>query len=215
MPTEHIVQPGEHLVGIAAKYGFFNWQKLWDDPRNTGLRATRGNPCVLAPGDRLLIPDRRPKTILLSTGRSHHCRVARASLRLRLLIVDFDGTPLSNANGKLAVEGTVIDVMTDQSGLLKQGIPATAEDATLTFTDPATGVEVVLALKIGQLDPVETRAGQKSRLNNLGWNAGSVESEDDEAFRRGLREFQAQNGLPVDGICGLQTQAKLTERYGC
>ena len=71
-----------------------------------------------------------------------------------------------------------------------------------------------IPIQIGHLDPVDTPSGQTARLNNLGYNAGSGGEAGRVQFEMAVQEFQVDNGLPVDGVCGPQTQAKLQETHG-
>ena len=52
----HKVVQGEHLFGIARKYGFPDWKKIWNHGQNAELKELRKNPNVLFPGDELLFP---------------------------------------------------------------------------------------------------------------------------------------------------------------
>src|ERR1022692_4895855 len=103
MPTEHVVAEGEHIAGIAQQHGFLSWKPIWDDPGNGDLKAQRGSPAVLAPGDRLVIPDLPKQTVTLATGKTHTFRVARPTLKVRVIVCDFDGTPIAKAPCKVAV----------------------------------------------------------------------------------------------------------------
>jgi peptidoglycan hydrolase-like protein with peptidoglycan-binding domain len=71
---------------------------------------------------------------------------------------------------------------------------------------------------------VDEVSGQIGRLNNLGYDAGELDSpvaspeqerHRSEHFRSAVEEFQCDHGLLVDGICGARTQAKLEEIHGC
>lgn len=74
---------------------------------------------------------------------------------------------------------------------------------------------MAIPIKIGHLDPVDEISGQQGRLNNLGYYFGDIDGNDSPRFRMAVEEFQCENGLTVDGICGPNTQAKLKEVYGC
>jgi len=52
MPV-HTVAQGEHLSGIAAKYGFQKVATIWEHPDNAGLKSKRKNPHILLPGDKI------------------------------------------------------------------------------------------------------------------------------------------------------------------
>ena len=51
----YVVRQGEHLAGIAARYGF-DPQPVWEHEANSELREQRRDPQILAPGDLLYIP---------------------------------------------------------------------------------------------------------------------------------------------------------------
>jgi hypothetical protein len=55
-PHIHTVQRGETLSGIAAKYGFSDWKKVYQHPANEALRKQRPNPNNIVPGDKVNIP---------------------------------------------------------------------------------------------------------------------------------------------------------------
>jgi len=40
MSITHIVKQGEHLPGIASKYGFANCDTLWNHPQNLEIKKT-------------------------------------------------------------------------------------------------------------------------------------------------------------------------------
>lgn len=105
---------------------------------------------------------------------------------------------------------------TDPEGRVEHDIPATATEATLAIKDPSSPLNgVIIPLKLGHLDSVKTRSGQRARLANLGYAAGPAENEDDGAFVSAVEEFHSDHGLDVDGKCGPRTQAKLLAVHGC
>jgi murein L,D-transpeptidase YcbB/YkuD len=58
-------------------------------------------------------------------------------------------------------------------------------------------------------------SGQVALLKILGYSAGDVNQPDPRALRSALEEFQCDNGLQVDGVCGPKTQPKLKRVHGC
>jgi len=83
----------------------------------------------------------------------------------------------------------------------------------------ATWIEVDLTLGIGELDPIDTPSGQMHRLHNLGYEPGPpvppVTDEDRRRRRSAIEEFQCDQGLAVDGVCGPATQGRLLQVHGC
>lgn len=210
MAQYHIVEQGEQLSGIAARHGFRSFRTIWDDARNDDLRRLRRNPHVLMPGDRIYVPDVQLKKETADTTQRHLYKVLGPGLVLRILLKDLDDGPVRNTACRLEVEGRTFDLTTDDQGFIEQRIPVNAREGRLTVEGEA------VPIAIGFLDPVTETSGQKARLNNLGYHAGDPEAaDDDERFRIAVEEFQCDQDLPVNGICGEETRAKLLEAHGC
>jgi len=52
------IKPGDTLSKIAQKYGYdaLNWKKIWEDPKNVALIASRGAPEKIEQNDVLFVP---------------------------------------------------------------------------------------------------------------------------------------------------------------
>lgn len=217
MAEYHIVSQGEHLSGIAANYGFTSYHEIWDHPNNADLKGKRKNPNVLFPGDRLFVPDRETGKYSRSTDKRHTFKVKQSPLKLRLVLQDQYEKPIDSANCLLVVEGDSHKLTTDSQGKLELVIPPTARSAYLVVQDPEETPHdgIAVSIKIGDLDPVEEISGQQARLRNLGYFWGEVDGNSSQDFLSAVEEFQCENQLTVDGICGPQTQAKLKQEHGC
>jgi N-acetylmuramoyl-L-alanine amidase len=214
MSTDHIVGQGEHLSQIAEKYGFRDYKTIWNHPSNAKLQKLRHSPNVLMPGDTVHIPDKVQKEEACPTEQTHRFKLADSRLYLHLALKDFDDQPLANAKCELKIDGKSISLTTDGSGHLKAPIAPTSTEATLTFHDPLVPFDVSVPIKIGHLDPVEEVSGQKARLSNLGYITRPIEDLDDTTLRHAIQEFQCDLGLPVNGVCNAETQAKLKKLHG-
>ena len=217
MSTVYTVQQGDHLSKIAMNFGFSDYRVIWDHPDNAALKAKRKNPNVLFPGDTLFIPDRELREESCSTDQRHRFTVRTTVPKLRLVLEDLYETPIANANCMLVVGNDVRNVTTDGSGRIEQVLPPGEDNAYLIIQDDSqTAFNFVeIPLKIGHLDPVEELTGQQARLKNLGYFFGEIGDKEDESFRAAVEEFQCDNSLTVDGICGPKTQAKLKAVHGC
>jgi N-acetylmuramoyl-L-alanine amidase len=200
---------GEHISSISRKYGFPNWDKVWDHPDNAGLKNRREDPNVLYPGDAVTIPDLRVGEEAGETDMRHRFKLKTPTLMLRFVLKDVCDVPVSSNTCRLIVEGEVYELTTDAGGMIEQKIPLTAQKGSLEID----GNKV--KLQIGHLDPVSETTGQRARLNNLGYNAGPMDCNCDDRLRSAIEEFQCDADLYVDGICGSNTQARLIEVYGC
>jgi Putative peptidoglycan binding domain len=204
----HVVQQGEHLSGIARQYGFRDYQTIWNHAQNAGLREQRPNPHVLYPGDNVYIPDKQARSASLATGQVHRFVLEGKRLKLRLAVQDWNGHPIKNTPCTLVVESQTYKLNTDADGIVSQEISPEARKGKLSIRD------MELELLIGHLDPVDWISGWRARLNNLGYNAGDAEKEDDLKLRSAIEQFQHDSGLKRDGSCGPKTQAALLKAHG-
>src|SRR5881397_3545632 len=116
MSTDHVVQQGEHLSQIAAKYGFRDYKTIWNHPDNAALKKLRQSPNVLLPGDKLRIPDKTQKEESCPTGQMYYYKLTGERLYLHLALKDFDDQPLANTKCELQVEGKTTSLSSDGNG---------------------------------------------------------------------------------------------------
>jgi hypothetical protein len=198
MSKIHIVKQGEHLSGIAAKYGFGDWHIVWKDGENAKLRAVR-DPHVLFPGDKLFIPERAEKTEKGETAIVHTFEINIPLLLLRLRVLDLDRRPVAEAPCELRVKPVEVTLKkTDAKGIVEEEISNTLRDAELLVKKTIPPVkkgddprieQLKFDLKVGDLNPETTFSGQQARLNNLGYFAGYTPDDIDQ-FWWAVEEFQ-------------------------
>jgi N-acetylmuramoyl-L-alanine amidase len=205
------VKQGDHITAIAEKYGFLDYNIIWNHPNNAELKKKRVNPHVILPGDQIFIPDKKLKTETVSTTKVHFFRVNLKPLQLRIALKDFDDLPIANADCELHVEGSVYQLKTDKDGRIEKEIPTTAENGLLKVPD--LGIE--FPIKIGHLDPEDEPTGWKARLINLGYYPGGLEDENAEELKHAIEEFQCDQKLPVTGELDAATLSKLKQVHGC
>ncbi len=208
MPTTHIVKQGEHLSQIAQQHGFATFEPIWEHPDNAELKAARQFPHVLFPGDQVVIPDKDEKLESGATEQRHRFRFLEDTLILRLAVQDVVGDPISGEPCVLHVDLTRQELHTDGEGKIEVPITQNSKRGLLSIEN------LEMPLKIGHLDPITEQTGQKARLNNLGYFAGELDKPDENLFKSAVEEFQCDHDLFVDGNCGPDTQAKLSEVYG-
>lgn len=206
---KHNVKQGEYLSQIAAKYGFSDYMAIWDDPENAKLKAQRVNPNILYPGDILYIPKKSPKQESIPTDQKHRFRVHGHEIILRLVLKNADRIAIANTDCQLSIGFKTYNLTTDNEGKVEHTILTNAKKGELIIGD------MVVPIMIGKLDPIEKLSGWQARLNNLGYNAGSLEFTNEEQIKSAVEEFQCDHGLAVDGNCGPKTQQKIVEVHGC
>jgi hypothetical protein len=215
MPVHTIVE-GDHLSRVAREHGFLSIKPIWNHPANSSLASQRVNPLVLAVGDVVVIPDFKPRTDDAGTNNVHTfvARVQPLLLRLRLF---GPGGVLDGVACELAADDAPEQVFGDGQGGIDRPIQAKARRgriiAHLEEPKVTMAFDFDLVLLIGHLQPVDTEAGIRSRLSNLGYLL-TDEPEDTEALRSAVEEFQCDAGLTVDGKVGKKTRAALLEAHG-
>jgi len=217
MAGYHTVAQGEHVAGIAWSYGFSDYKTIWNHPDNAELKSKRQNPNVLFPGDRLFIPDLEHREEPRPTDQQHRFVLSRPVLKLRITLEDQYEKPIAGAPCLLTVDGDSKQLTSDGRGKLELEIPPSAKQSFLLIQDAkqTPHADVLIPVKIGHLDPVEEVSGQQARLNSLGYYPFEVDGKTGPDFQSAVEEFQCEQGLKVDGICGPQTRAKLKQVYGC
>ena len=215
MGKVHIVQQGECLTRIAARYGFTDWHTLYNHPDNARLKAKRPNPNVLFPGDRIRIPDQRKKEEQLPTGDLHRFVVHAPRKFLRIVFKHPDGEPYSDEDYTLAFSGNrAKQGKTNGDGLLHEPVALLETSATLTIAGRT------LALQLGHLNPngdvvAEDLTGIQSRLHNLGYAAGPADGTYGRNTRAALALLQTEEELDVHGFPDDATLARLEALHGC
>lgn len=218
-PNDYIVQQGDYVSKLAAESGFSDFKTIWDHPKNQELKNQRATPNVLAPGDKLFIPDKEVRTEARPTDAKHEFVLSGKPLKLRVVIHDMADKPVSGKPCDLKVTGSpdVSPLNTDGTGMVEREIKPDAAAGKIKLKDDGLPIDLDRELQIGFLDPLDHVTGQKARLNTLGYDAGAVDDDVTLQFKSAVEEFQCDHMSPpdVDGICGPKTQAKLKQVYGC
>lgn len=182
----HVVRPGEGLSSIADQHGFFPGT-IWDDPANADLRAAREDPNILAPGDEVVIRDKRLRTEDCATTRRHTFKKRGVPALLRLQVFVADELQVNQAY-ELTIDGAAPRKgTTDGEGVLREDVMPSARSATLVIGPERHAFEI----RLGFVDPVSTLAGVQSRLDNLGYPTKDLGAA--------VEAFQRASGIAVNG----------------
>jgi N-acetylmuramoyl-L-alanine amidase len=240
MPIRHTVKEGDCIASIAAEYGFFP-DTIWNDPANKELRERRASPYLLAPGDTVMIPEKRVKQIEKPASQKHRFRRKGVPATLRICVLgdvieaaspppppDPDALhvrtedpapqvpktkPLKSAPYSLEIDGVVRQGKTDSEGYVQLSISPRAKGGTLVI-HPGTEQERRYPLRFGSLGPHDTVRGIKQRLANLGYEVGPIDDKPSPELTGALRAFQYRNNLATTGEADETTREKLREAHG-
>jgi N-acetylmuramoyl-L-alanine amidase len=206
-PVTHVVQPGEHISGIALQHGFEDYTDVWKYPDNADLAGKRDVAHVLDDGDEVHVPELQPKGVDKPTGAKHEFTIKQSPLKLRVKLLGSDMKPVSNA--ACTLDGT--SLTSDGDGVVEIPVDKLTDSSTLSVDGSD------LAMSIGRLDPLDdaTESGWKARLFNLGFLVDPTVPDDDEEVTFALRDFQAEHSLDLSGAFDDATKSKLKEVYGC
>jgi hypothetical protein len=225
MPFVHTARPGECLVRVAWRY-LLQHKQVAGHADNRALMEKRKDPHMLFPGDKLTIPDEKPMSWTLETGKRHSLVVQVPRKELRLVVRDGDGEPLASEAYELVLDGVRPEKAkrsgtTDGDGMLREQVPLMCMSATLEIADWR------IQLRLGYLPPIpadetDPASGIESRLRSLGYAAGQSRKPRKDKPRvlapdtkLALALFQGDAELDVTGEPDDETLAKIEERYGC
>lgn len=160
----YVVRQGEHLAGIAARYGF-DPQPVWEHEANSELREQRRDPQILAPGDLLYIPiEEQPEPARISPNTNNRYQATQPRVELRMALAAGD-TILANEPYRVEGLARPIEGTTDGEGRLREALPPSTRSVRVVLPNRD---DFALDVRLGNLNPHDGRSGQAQRLRNLG-----------------------------------------------
>lgn len=216
MSSTHTVKQGETLPKIAKQYGFYDWATIYEHEKNTDFKQKRPNPHVIAPGDKIFIPDKTPKETQGATGTTHEFTLKTRLTLFRTALQDASKKPFAGKKYKLTAGEKTFEGTTDGQGVVERQIADDVEEVSLSVWldgDPPKKPRT-FRMKVGHLDPVDTTTGVQARLKNLGYDCGAVDGTMSDKTKSALQAFQKAQGLTVDGTANDETKQKLVEAHG-
>lgn len=214
MSKVHIVEQGECLTAIAVKYGFKDYQTIYEHPDNAEFRKLRPNPNVIAKGDRIRIPDLAKKETELKSGQSLDIVVDLPERELVLELRDVLGKVIMSTDYVLVVDNEERKGKTESDGVIRSKVPAGTKSVRLRV------LEEEFELFIGYLNPMTDVAdggvsGVKSRLQNLGHYIGDVDINKNPAMIAAIQRFQFIQHMEPDGQIKNTLITKLLSEHSC
>jgi hypothetical protein len=213
------VRQGDTIARIAWEKGFSDWKTVYQHAANADLRKKRPNPDILAPGDEVIIPQRKPPVFQLATGKSHTLKVKVPKVQLHLALVDDEGKPFKNAKYEILLSGgpkSTIKGTTDGNGVLNEKIPYDEVEIDISAWPPndPNNQPVNWTVYVGGLDPIDTVTGVQARLRSLGFDCGDEFGELGPATTDAIDEFKELHKIDEDEALGPKTLKKLEAEYG-
>lgn len=207
---EYTVKAGECIASIAAKLGVL-FDDIWGIEANRALRELRQDPYVLAEGDKVMVPRPKRHGRRLATGRRHVVQVKPPHVDFQVRVI-FGGKPRANLDYKVTLTGSPIHIFgtSNDEGLVRARIPATATGGLIEFADGRTPVRFLL----GALDPWNTMSGVQGRLLALGYPVGEVDGVYGPHTARAIRRFEEDHQRPICGVADEATMAAIRDAYG-
>ena len=186
----YVVKQGECIESIALAHGYLP-DTLWSHPDNAQLKRERKDPSLLLPGDRVQVPDPRPRQEQAADGQKHrfHRKGLPSKLRVRILR---DGEPRQNEPYTLNVDGKLSQGSTDGDGVVAVPVPPNAQQGKLIVGKDEKDQQT-FELRLSGLDPVESITGVQQRLRNLGFLNGEPAAEWTPEALQALLDFQIQH----------------------
>lgn len=212
--TTYTVKKDECVTKLADRYGLTP-ETIWN--ANGELAKKRASMNILAAGDQVKIPARKPKWKSGPAGKRYIVRLAAQKTWLRVRFLDAyevarDGLPyLLSVTTLSGIPVPDVEGETDDDGFVIQQIPADSTTATITlgFDDE----QEVHEMHLSRLDPVETDSGLQARLNNLGYGCGEEDGKIGPATKNAIRRFQQDRGLKVTGEADDATRRALADLH--
>jgi hypothetical protein len=207
---EFVVAAGDSFSSIAAASGHLG-KTLWEDPANAGLKAARGDPELLLPGDRVTVLPLRPKRASCTTGKRHVFRLLGVPVKVTLVLQDEDGEAFAGKRYELIVEGKVTAGTSDDEGKIECAINPAARHGTLKvwLAEPGLPAEWTHEISLGALYPIEHLTGVQQRLANLGLYVGEPDGAMSPATAAAIKAFQAGQKLELTGAADDATRSQL------
>jgi hypothetical protein len=215
VPTQYQVKAGDHLTAIAERLGFRDTQTILSQAANNSLSG-RPHPEMLNPGETLSLPDLKPLTFSLATGKRHRLTIPRPKAKLCVAFVTFQGKATTASDAEVTPDGRPAQKLGLDSGKLETKIPPACGQAVVTIASGDDGKpDLEWHLRLGHLPRSEGDEGAFARLRNLGYYRVVPKDADARERRAALEEFQLDQGLTLTGELDDATRAKIEEVYGC
>lgn len=199
---------GDSVTSLAEENGFF-WKTVWNHGDNAELKKLRGDPNIIRPGDEVVIPELTPRKENRATGARHTFKRKGVPAMLKLRLTRLT-EPRKDEPYTLVIDGKIFSGSTDSNGMIEVEVPPDAKQATLKLKQ---GKEQY-PISIGGLDPWDTPTGVQQRLNNMGYDCGTVDGDlTSEQTKEAIRQFQARYDMKDDGVASEAVMQAIEDKH--
>lgn len=197
----HKVAQGECLLSLSEQKGA-NWETVWNHPDNAELKKRRKDGNSLQAGDIVFFPENERREESIPEKKTTKFKVKGVPFKIRMKIV-VGGKPLADADYTFECGTQVKSGKLDGDGIFEEFVPKGEKGAHLTVRKG--NKEYAYEVQLSSLPPPETTQGIHARLQNLGFNPGSVMDAGGAQFVVALRRFQKAYELEDTGIADKKT----------
>lgn len=199
---------GDSVTSLAEQNGFF-WPTVWNHGENAKLKNDRKDPNIIREGDPVFIPELTPRKESKATGARHTFKRKGVPAMLKLRLTRLT-EPRKDEPYTMVIDGKIFTGSTDGDGKIEVEVPPDAKQAELRLKQ---GKECY-PITIGGLDPFDTPTGVQQRLNNMGYDCGSVDGDlANPRTQTAIKQFQYRHGLEEDGAASDAVMAKIDEMH--
>lgn len=213
----HEVKQGECIAKLAFNYGLAP-DTIWNHPENAKLKAARKELHILNPKDVVFIPPKTLKKLPVHSGERIELQQQSALEKLRIRFLHYDDTPRTDLPFLVSIKTSKNDVWpdaqgkTDAAGFVIVDVPPNATFAEVIFNEEDE--QEIHGFNLGFVDAIDTIAGFKARLNNLGYACGKETNSIDGKITAAIKSFQSKYKLQVTGALDARTIDMLKEKFG-
>ncbi|MGD8451087.1 MAG: peptidoglycan-binding protein [Phycisphaerae bacterium] len=206
-----VVREGECISSIANETGHF-WETIWNEGANAELREAREDPNVLLPGDRVTVPEIRPKQESGESEMRHRFVRRGEPTNFRLRVLE-NGEPRANEPWTAEIDGQAErSGTTDAEGKLEFPVSPRVREARVRVGEGNN--QRTYRLGFRHLDPLSAVQGVQQRLSNLGFDCGPADGDLGPRTRRAITAFQAREEIEQTGEPDEATRNRLRDAYG-
>ncbi len=207
----YIVRQGDYVAKIASQLGCSE-SEIWSHEKNKELKESGRTKDVLAPGDVLYVPERTTHRLGVALATSNELQGNTAHVKVTVFFRE-DDCPIGGERYTATVGGKTVEGTSGADGSVTLLVPTSAHSIFLEFPE----LLVVHHLRVGDVDPIETRSGQLSRLRMLDYleEATGRGAPSDDDIRGAISAFQDDHKLPVTGQLDDPDLKRLKDEFGC